>query len=66
MSNNVSLTLSFEQEFAQALLQDPVQALQSIGIEATEEILDVLKSVDVDSIVSMIETFRTNSRLAQA
>jgi hypothetical protein len=55
----------FDPAFAQALLQDPAPALESIGIEPTQEILDALANVDVDSIVAVAEAFQTGPQVGQ-
>jgi len=55
----------FDPAFAQALLQDPSPALESIGIEPTPELLDALKKVDVDSIMAVAEAFRTGPQVGQ-
>jgi hypothetical protein len=55
----------FDQAFAQALLQDPAQALESIGIEPTPELLDALENVDVASLEAVAEAFRTGPQVGQ-
>jgi hypothetical protein len=55
----------FDPAFAQALLQNPEQALKSIGIEPTQEILKALKKVDVNSIAAVAEAFRTGPGVSQ-
>lgn len=75
MANNACLSLNFQeasnvalfdQAFVNALLQDPVRALREAGIEATEELLDALKQVDLASLVATVEAFETGLRLKQA
>ncbi|NLF13344.1 MAG: hypothetical protein GX597_16290 [Anaerolineaceae bacterium] len=74
MANNACLSLNFQepsnvalfdQAFVNALLQDPVRALRDAGIEATEELLDALKQVDLASLVATVEAFETGLRLKQ-
>ena len=55
----------FDPAFAQALLQDPAQALESIGIEPTPELLEALRNVDVDSIMAVAEAFDTGPHVGQ-
>lgn len=61
-ASNVAL---FDQAFVNALLQDPVRALRDAGIEATEELLDALKQVDLASLGATVEAFETGLRLKQ-
>ena len=55
----------FDPEFAQALMQDPAQALESIGIEPTPELLDALENVDVSSLMAVAEAFETGPQVGQ-
>ncbi len=55
----------FDPDFAQALVQDPAQALESIGIEPTPELLDAIKKVDVESILAVAEAFETGPQVGQ-
>jgi hypothetical protein len=55
----------FDEKFAQALVENPAQALESIGIEPTEEILTALQKIDVDSIAAVAAAFQTGSSLGQ-
>jgi hypothetical protein len=55
----------FDPAFVQALFQDPAQALESIGIEPTPELLDALKKVDVASIQAVAEAFQTGPQVGQ-
>lgn len=41
---------AFDPAFAQQLGEDPASALRQIGIEPTEEVLQALQEVDLDSI----------------
>ena len=44
-------------EFAEELLANPEDALRSIGIEPTEEMIAALRDVDVDSLRRVAEAF---------
>lgn len=46
-----------DKTFAQALLSDPAGTLQATGIEATPEILEALKGVDVESLQKLAAAF---------
>lgn len=56
----------FDPAFVEALLEDPTQALESIGIEPTPELLDAIEKVDVDSIMAVAEAFETGPQVGQA
>jgi hypothetical protein len=56
----------FDPAFTQALFQNPAQALQSIGIEPTPELLDAIEKVDVASIQAVAEAFKTGPQVGQA
>ena len=43
--------------FAQALIDQPEQTLQSVGVQPTPEMLDALKGVDVESLQRMAASF---------
>ena len=47
----------FDRAFAQKLMDDPASALEEIGIEPTEEILEALKNIDPDPIMNLAELF---------
>ena len=55
----------FDPAFAQALIDDPAQALKSIGIEPTEALLEAIKGVDVASIAAVAEAFEGGSQIEQ-
>jgi len=44
-------------EFAEKLLANPEEALRSIGIEPTEEMVDALRDVDADSLRRIADAF---------
>jgi hypothetical protein len=48
---------AFDPEFAGALSEDPPQALRSIGIEPTEEMLEALSRIDTDAIMDLAAAF---------
>ena len=43
--------------FAKALEEKPTEALDSVGIQPTPELLDALKGVDAQSIQQLASTF---------
>jgi hypothetical protein len=55
----------FDPAFMQALMQNPSQALESIGIEPTPELLDALEKVDVSSLIAVAEAFKTGPQVGQ-
>ncbi|HSL27330.1 MAG TPA: Os1348 family NHLP clan protein [Acidimicrobiia bacterium] len=48
---------AFDPEFASALAENPPQALRSIGIEPTEEMLEALRRIDTDAIMDLAAAF---------
>lgn len=46
-----------DEAFAKALADNPASALKSVGIEATPEMLDAMKGVDVNSIKQLAIAF---------
>ena len=54
----------YDEQFSILLHNDPKEALQSIGIEATEEILEALKTVDKESIQRVAEAFSDYGEIA--
>ncbi|MEX2624682.1 MAG: Os1348 family NHLP clan protein [Acidimicrobiia bacterium] len=48
---------AFDPEFASALTEDPPQALRSIGIEPTEEMLHALSHIDTEAIKELAAAF---------
>jgi hypothetical protein len=48
---------AFDRDFAGALAEDPPQALRSIGIEPTEEILEALGRIDTEAIMDLAAAF---------
>lgn len=55
----------FDPAFLGALMQNPSQALESIGIEPTPELLDALSKVDVNSLIAVAEAFKTGPQVGQ-
>lgn len=49
-----------DEEFAQALVDNPEQTLQDAGIEPTVDLLDALKGVDVESLKGLAASFGEN------
>lgn len=47
-------------EFRKQLIKDPRSALGSIGVDATDEMLEALEEVDYASITRVAETFGRN------
>ena len=50
--------------FAANLALNPEQALKGVGIQATSEMLDALKGVDVASIKKLASTFKEGQAAA--
>lgn len=48
---------AFDPEFASALTENPPEALRSIGIEPTEQILHALSHIDTDAIKDLAAAF---------
>ena len=48
---------AFDESFAEALAADPAAALESIGIEPTDEMLAALDEVDAASIQRLAKAF---------
>lgn len=46
-----------DESFAQTLQDNPGEALKSVGIEATPEMLDAMQGVDVESLKNLASTF---------
>jgi anaerobic selenocysteine-containing dehydrogenase len=53
-----------DEQFAQALVANPEQALRGVGIEPTPEMLDALKGVDAAAIRRLAEAFGENKAAA--
>ena len=49
-----------DEKFAQALADNPEQALRSAGIQPTQEMLDALKGVDAAAIQRLAQAFGDN------
>lgn len=48
---------AFDPEFAKALESDPNEALRSIGIEPTDEIIGALRRIDTGAIKELAAAF---------
>lgn len=46
---------ALDPDFARDLAEDPANALRSIGIEPTDEILGALEGIDTDAIKTLAE-----------
>lgn len=53
-----------DEKFAQALVDNPEQALRSAGIEPTPEMLEALRGVDAAAIRRLAEAFGDNKAAA--
>ena len=49
-----------DEEFAQALSENPEQALKDVNIEPNLDLLDALKGVDAESLKSLAAAFGDN------
>jgi len=49
-----------DETFAVALVTNPEEALKSAGVQATPEMLEALKGVDVDSLRRLAQAFGDN------
>jgi hypothetical protein len=48
---------AFDESFAKALAADPAAALQSIGVEPTDELLEALGTIDAGSLINLAKAF---------
>jgi hypothetical protein len=60
---NVAVKVLTDAEFAGKLIANPVETLKAEGIEATPEMLDALKDVDVTQLQKLADDFK-NSKAA--
>lgn len=48
---------AFDETFAEALTTDPRAALESVGIEPTDEMLEALSTIDAESLQKLAKAF---------
>lgn len=48
---------AFDEAFAQALSDDPAAALESVGIEPTDDMLEALSAIDAESLKKLARAF---------
>lgn len=48
---------AFDESFAQALSDDPAAALESVGIEPTDDMLEALSAIDAESLKKLAQAF---------